>query len=105
MNDTPSSGVRGMTAEELVDVEAIFAAASDIETALRPFLLEQRCNGRPRVRAEVEALLKSHDRIGSFLEQAAAPPSPSGAADAAAQAQLDVGSLVGPYRLIQKIGQ
>jgi eukaryotic-like serine/threonine-protein kinase len=103
MNEsTPPTGARGMTVAELAEIEAIFAAAAEVETALRPFLLEQRCVGRPKVRAEVEALLRSHDRLGGFLETvvhagAQADPLPPGS-------RLDVDSRVGPYRLIEKIG-
>jgi serine/threonine protein kinase len=105
MNDsTPPTGTRGMTAGELAEVEAIFAAAADVETALRPFLLEQRCVGRPKVRAEVEALLRSHDRLGGFLETVIHAASDEQALTPLAS-RLDVSSLVGPYRLIEKIGQ
>lgn len=99
---TPPTGPRGMSAAELADVEAIFAAAADVETLLRPFLLDQRCAGRPKVRAEVEALLRSHDRVGGFLETVIH----SGDAQEIIplESRLDVDSLVGPYRLIEKIG-
>ncbi len=106
MNDShPSTGARGLTAAELADVEAIFAEASDLATDMRPGLLDSRCNGRARVRAEVEALLRSHDEAGGFLDGPAAGALQDAGDDGELVNRLQVGSSIGPYRLVEKIGE
>jgi serine/threonine protein kinase len=101
MNDSrPPTGARGLTPAELADVEAIFADVADAETAARPALLAARCAGRSRIQTEVEALLVSHDRAGVFLDSLDDAVGLEAPGD-----RLTIGSDVGPYRLIGKIGE
>jgi serine/threonine-protein kinase len=50
------------------EVEEVFSAAIDVEPAARGALLEQRCGSRANLKADVEALLTSHDRAGDFIQ-------------------------------------
>jgi serine/threonine protein kinase/tetratricopeptide (TPR) repeat protein len=106
MNDAHPTGPGGLTPDELTDVEAIFSEVADVEVGLRPVVLETRCAGRPQIRREVEALLESHDRMGAFLD---APdetvPGQSSERSPAFSTGLEIGALVGPYRLIEQIGE
>jgi uncharacterized protein (TIGR03067 family) len=87
--------------------EAVFAAALDKRIpAERAAYLDEACAGDPELRRRVEALLRSHDEVGSFLgrpavEQiAAAPPDvttvtphpPPGADEAAALGETQAGT-------------
>jgi serine/threonine protein kinase len=81
----------------------LFAAALEIDApAERSAYLDRACGGEDGLRARVEALLRAHDQAGSFL---AAPP-------VAAPATLDAprplegpGTIIGPYKLLQAIGE
>ena len=64
-------------------------------------MLAGRCSGRPRLQAEIEALLASHDRLGTFLDVPESVEDDEGDSPD----RLRVGSLVGPYRLIEQIGE
>ena len=78
-------------------VDAVFDAAVEIEgdPAAREALIAREAGGDEAVAAEVRSLLAAHDRSGGFLGPAAAdrpePPAP--------------GTLVGVYRLVEKIGE
>ncbi len=105
MSDPPT-GPRGLTASELADLEAIFADAADRDAGARQTLLASRCDGRPRLQVEIEALLASHDGLGDFLDAPDEAASPE-ERDALGENpdRLRIGSLVGPYRLIEQIGE
>ena len=78
-------------------VDAVFGAAVEIEgdPAAREALIVREAGGDEAVAAEVRSLLEAHDRSGGFFGPAAAdrpePPAP--------------GTLVGVYRLVEKIGE
>jgi serine/threonine protein kinase len=87
--------------------ESVFAAALAIaDPALRAAYLERACAGNAPLRREVEALLAAHaadnplDRppadLGRTGDYEAAPDEPPAAA---------VGDRVGPYRLMEQIGE
>jgi non-specific serine/threonine protein kinase/serine/threonine-protein kinase len=93
------------------DVDAVFSAAVDLLPEARPALLEASCNGRPDLRSEVESLLAAHDQATGFLQPGGARPSsplapgcPPGPFSHAVEA-LGPGTLVGAYRLVEKIGE
>ena len=100
----PPTGPRGLTAAELADVEAIFMEVSDIDTVRRLPLLDVRCAGRPRIRAEIDTLLQSHDRLGAFLESPLATPA-NHEVHEPSDDRLEIGVRIGPYRLIELIGR
>jgi tetratricopeptide (TPR) repeat protein len=85
------------------EVEDVFNEAAALEPARRDTVLDARCAGRPELRREVESLLASHDRLGTFLHVgtgvASRAPWPE------SQSQARVGQLVGHYRLVERIAR
>ncbi len=70
--------------------------------------LDEACAGRPELRHQVEHLLRLHDGAGSFLEKPAATTAATGAFPETAEegaASEVAGTLVGPYKLIEPIGE
>ena len=51
---------------------AIFTEALKLSPPERETFLERSCGSDERLRRKVQALLRAHDRLGSFLEE---PPS------------------------------
>jgi eukaryotic-like serine/threonine-protein kinase len=84
------------------DEEAIFNEVRLIDAPeARRAYLDQVCGGDQAVRARVEALLRVHDAERSFLASPAAMPS----ATVDLPHREDAGAVIGPYRLIQQIGE
>src|SRR5262245_3909271 len=81
--------------------ETVFAEAVAISDPVdRAAFLEKACAGNPGLRCEVEELLAAHSAAGDFLaEPAAAVPT-----DRFVEPDR-VGGRVGPYKLLQKIGE
>ncbi len=106
MSEEPRS-LPELSREELGELESIFDDVVHVPPPARAAILADRCAGRPQLRAEVEALLDSHDRLGDFLK------APDRAVIAAvenddavsASDRMGVGSTVGPYRLVEHIGE
>ncbi len=94
------------------DVKAIFDSVIELPSPTdREAKLNAACSGDLELRAKVHALLVAFDQAGSFLE--AAPPglartqaTPESGADRTLD-QLDQhsGGRVGPYKLLQQIGE
>jgi WD40 repeat protein/serine/threonine protein kinase len=87
--------------EIMVPVEDIFLAAVEKSPADRAAYLDDACGDDTGLRAQVEALLRSHTKAGSLLE----PPlfQPGSTLD---QPVTEVhGTIVGPYKLIERIGE
>ena len=88
--------------------EAIFAGALERTTAERAAYLDAMCGGDVALRRRVEALLVSDEDAGSFLHEPAALAAAETAADltpAGDDPSEGTGSTIGPYRLIEKIGE
>ncbi len=96
----------------------LFMAALQIgDGAERSAYLAHACGDDPTLRRRVAALLTAFAQAGSFLqqpaaEQAAEPaatldalPTRAGAAGAAGAAALAPGRQVGPYKLLQPLGE
>ena len=47
----------------------VFTQALKLPVQERAAFLERACAGNENLRHKVEALLKAHDRVGSFLEE------------------------------------
>jgi serine/threonine protein kinase/tetratricopeptide (TPR) repeat protein len=78
------------------------------EPAERQAYLDEACAGQPDLRQQVEHLLKLHEGAGSFLEQPAAESAATGAFPGAAEPASSPeapGTLIGPYKLIEPIGE
>jgi hypothetical protein len=93
-------------------IEAIFAEAllqGDLER--RAAYLASACGEDRRLRGRVEALIKAHEEAGNFMASPAAPslgdtvdaaPARAAAADPLAEKP---GSVIGHYKLLQRIGE
>jgi serine/threonine protein kinase/Flp pilus assembly protein TadD len=82
--------------------ESIFAAALAIDSpAGRAAYLDRACAGRPDVRREVEELLAAHAN-DNLLDR---PPANLGRTGAYEPPAERPGASVGPYRLLQEIGE
>jgi serine/threonine protein kinase/tetratricopeptide (TPR) repeat protein len=86
-----------------MDEHELFAAALEIGAPNeRSAYLDRACAGDEDVRARVEALLRAHEQAGSFLQ--AAPVGAPATLDASGPAE-GPGAVVGPYKLLQAIGE
>ena len=85
--------------------ETLFAAVLEIAvSAERTAFLDRECADRPELRARLEALLKSHAEAESFLKQPAPGCEPTVIVLKQTAGDL-LGSRIGPYKLLQQIGQ
>src|SRR5262249_53245303 len=76
--------------------------------AQRQAYLDEVCGQRPELRRQVEDLLRLHEGAGSFLEKPAADSAATGAFPDGAEpapALEGPGALVGPYKLLEQIGE
>ena len=101
--------------------ELFIAAVQKLDQAERAAYLDQACAGDTALRHRVEVLLQAHEQASGFLEQPAVaaagtggwtPPSeieksdrPAGKFFAAAPLGPAVGDRIGPYKLLQKLGE
>src|SRR5262245_3131905 len=82
--------------------ETIFGKAIAIDPANeRAAYLDQACRGQPGLRSEVERLVNDHFRAGHFLKR---PAIAIETAPGSATTE-HVGSLIGPYKLLEQIGE
>lgn len=81
--------------------ESILEAVLQMPPDQRVAYLEQACGGDAPLRQRVEALLRAHDEAGHFLTENAVPPS----GGTAVFLTEKVGDKVGPYKLLQQIGE
>src|SRR5262249_6707297 len=81
--------------------EIFLQAAAQPEGEPRDAFLREACGGHDVLRREVEALLQAHDSSAGPL-----PPADDPALTVAARVPAEaVGGHVGPYRLLQKLGE
>src|SRR5687767_8194894 len=89
--------------------ETIFAEAAAIDgPEARAAYLEQACGGDADLLREVDGLLAAHERAAGFMRSPAAVPGLTGPADpspSGGQELQAVGTTVGPYRLLERIGE
>jgi eukaryotic-like serine/threonine-protein kinase len=92
------------TAERWQQVKRVLGHALELEPSWRSAYLEQASVGDPELRAEVERLLEAEERAGrEFLGTIAAQALADDVAAAATNSR--VGQRVGPYRIVEPIGQ
>jgi eukaryotic-like serine/threonine-protein kinase len=77
----------------------IFRAAVKLTTARRAAFLDEACRGNRPLRDEVESLLRAHEPEGSFLQ------SPAVAITIDKPISERPGSIIGPYKLREQIGE
>lgn len=85
--------------------ELFLQAAEFAKTAERSRFLEERCAGDDALRAQVEALLATSAKIGSFLNRPAVVPAITLAPQTPPSAAEAPGSRIGLYKLLQQIGE
>src|SRR3954469_15126024 len=91
----------------MTERDVFIAALQREDPAERRAYLDGVCAQKPELRRQVEFLLRLHHGAGSFLEKPAAEAATGAFQDADGQAPSGeaAGSLVGPYKLIQQIGE
>jgi serine/threonine protein kinase/Flp pilus assembly protein TadD len=89
--------------EQASSERAIFESAIDKSSpAARAAFLDGACAGNPRLRAEVDALLAAHDRLARAPAAGQAPPPAATVAEASVEGP---GTVIGPYKLMEQIGE
>jgi serine/threonine protein kinase/Tfp pilus assembly protein PilF len=90
-------------------VQAVFLEAVELPAADRAAVLDRECGADAELRQRVQALLRAHEEPGSFLEQPAVDPptgpEAAGAALAPASPAEGPGTVIGPYKLLEQIGE
>jgi serine/threonine protein kinase/tetratricopeptide (TPR) repeat protein len=81
----------------------IFGEAVALTEEARGTLLNERCGSDAALRHEVEQLLRAHDEAGAFLDRPTLLP--RDLASSAGDAEEEAGTHIGPYRLLQKLGE
>jgi len=91
-----------MTPEEWHKVKEVLQTALELDPQARETFLDSACAGQESMRSEVESLLNSHEQDDAFLEQLAAVE----AADLIASTPgVWIGRRLGPYELLEEIGE
>jgi len=83
--------------------ESLFAHALELPRSERARYLAEACAGDDALRDRIEALLRAHDAAGTLLEHAPGEDLRHAADEAAAAEQP--GTMIGRYKLLQKIGE
>jgi serine/threonine protein kinase/dienelactone hydrolase len=87
---------------KLPSAESIFFAALEKSSPdERADFVSEACRDDAALRLRVEKLLNSHPKVGSFLEA----PLHSTAETRDARVHLGPGTMIGPYKLLQQIGE
>jgi serine/threonine protein kinase/tetratricopeptide (TPR) repeat protein len=91
-------------------VRDVFVAAVKLPPDRWEAFLAEACAGDDELRRQVSDLLREHQQAGSFLDQPAAHVGATGEFDpvangAAATVQECPGTTIGPYRLLELIGE
>ncbi len=91
-----------MTPDRWRQIEQVYQTALEREESDRSGYLDRACAGDDDLRREVESLLASHERAGSFIES---PPDDLVAGMIAeAQARSMIGRTLGHYQLRSRVG-
>src|SRR5262249_28563993 len=89
-------------AGSITEVKSIFGRALEIASpAERAAYLVQACGGDPRLRAEVESLLRAGQAAGGFFADLRPPPGPT--IDQAVSERP--GDVIGPFKLLEQSGE
>ena len=91
-----------MNPERWQQIDKIFQGALEREPHERASFLSQACGDDSPLREKIEALLRSHDRAGSFLASPVSPP--NGGKAPAPQPSQFVGQYLGSYELKAHLG-
>jgi Tol biopolymer transport system component len=90
-----------MTPERWLKVKEVFHSALPLSPRERDVFLAEACRGDDRLRGEVESLIRSHERTGSFIDS---PAYEAAGMIAEVQAELSAGERVAHYEIISRLG-
>src|SRR5438093_1378716 len=91
-----------MTPERWQQVKQIFQSALDQAPGDRSAFLSSACSGDESLRKEVESLLTSHEKDGSFIDS---PAYAAAAGMLASDPELTVGQKIGHYEILSTLGK
>ena len=91
-----------MTPERWQQVKQIFNSAMNYRPEERSSFISQACSGDEALRSEVESLIASHERTGSFIDE---PALVAAAAFIAGEAELQPGRTIGSYEILRFISR
>jgi tetratricopeptide (TPR) repeat protein/serine/threonine protein kinase len=91
-----------MTAQSSSERSIFESAIDQSSPAARAAFLDEACAGNPRLRADVDALLAAHDRLAGAPAAGQAPPPAATVAESSAEGP---GTVIGPYKLMEQIGE
>jgi len=91
-----------MTPERWQQVKEIFNSALQHEPAQRSVFLSNACGGDELLRREVESLISSHEKDGSFIDS---PAYEAAAAMLETERQLKAGHMIGHYEILSTLGK
>lgn len=96
-----------MTPADWAEAKEILNAALDVSPAERAAVLASRCAGRMDLRSEVESLLRTYEDDPEFLSEStpAAALVRAAATMQPAAEQARTPQQIGPYRVLEEIGQ
>jgi non-specific serine/threonine protein kinase/serine/threonine-protein kinase len=97
-----------VNAEFWREVKEVFAEAVELPPGERIAFLDEKCEGKPDVRAEVESLLSSFEDAGTFIDTPIARATSlldETETNDAAEREDRTGVLCGPWRLTELIGE
>jgi serine/threonine protein kinase/tetratricopeptide (TPR) repeat protein len=92
-------------------LKELFLAASEMPSAAeRAAFLDRECGTDVELRRKLDVLLRAHDDSGGFLAQPADAPavtadSSVGGSEGDSTGSEAVGTVIGPYKLLQKLGE
>ena len=93
-----------MPSPQHTQLEEIFAAALELGTpAERTAFVKGACGSDGELRTRVQELLNAHGQASSFLS--APVIDPHATVETPADKRQDIGSRIGPYRILQEIGE
>ena len=96
--DRHREATSALSGEEWRRLRDLFGDVQEIPVSERTAFLDRALAGEPALRAELDSLLASAETVGAFL-------APRDAATPRRATSLAPGSLVGPYRLIELLGE
>lgn len=91
-----------MRADRWEQIKDIFGAAIECGADARRQLLDSSCAGDLELRAELDSLLTAHDTSGGFIDK---PAVHAALGIAAAIAPSWIGRRLGPYCIVEEVGQ
>ena len=90
-----------MTPERWQQVKEIFNSAINYQPEERGQFISEACSGDEDLRSEVESLIASHERTGSFIDE----PAFAAAAFLPNEAELKPGRTIGSYEILSFISR